>query len=133
MAAKKSTDITISPNNGMIHNLVLRSKLILRLMGDPRVSTWAKLIPVGSLIYVVSPIDLIMGVPGLDALDDAAVIGLGYYFFIEMCPPDVVQEHLKALAAADQKASTDDVVDGEATDVESTEIKKKECNDLCFC
>ena len=126
MADKKSTDITISPQNGMIHNLVVRTKLILRLLGDPRVSTWAKLIPIGSLIYVVSPIDLIMGVPGLDALDDAAVIGLGYYFFIEMCPPDVVQEHLKALSAADQKSAKDDVVDGEATDVESTEIKKKE-------
>jgi uncharacterized membrane protein YkvA (DUF1232 family) len=126
MAEKKSTDITISPNNGMIHNLVLRTKLILRLLGDPRVSAWAKFIPIGSLIYVVSPIDLIMGVPGLDALDDAAVIGLGYYFFIEMCPPDVVQEHLKALAAADQKSAKDDVVEGEATDVESTEIKKKE-------
>lgn len=126
MAEKKSTDITISPNHGMIHNLVLRTKLILRLLGDPRVSAWAKFIPIGSLIYVVSPIDLIMGVPGLDALDDAAVIGLGYYFFIEMCPPDVVQEHLKALSAADQKSAKDDVVDGEATDVESTDIKKKE-------
>lgn len=119
MAEKKSTDITISPQSGMIHNLVVRSKLILRLLADPRVSTWAKLIPVGSLIYVLSPIDIIMGVPGLDALDDAAIIGLGYYFFIELCPPGVVQEHLKALTEAENPKSSDEgeVVDGEATDI----------------
>lgn len=118
MADKKSSDIIVSPQGGMIHNIVVRTKLVLRLMGDPRVSTWVKLLPIGSLIYVLSPIDIIMGVPGLDAVDDAAIIGLGYYFFIEMCPPDVVQEHLKAIEGIKEEPSaSNDVVDGEATEV----------------
>lgn len=122
MADKKSSDIIVSPQGGMIHNIVVRTKLVLRLLGDPRVSAWVKLLPIGSLIYVLSPIDIIMGVPGLDAVDDAAIIGLGYYFFIEMCPPDVVQEHLKAIEGIkdEEPASShasDNVVDGEATEV----------------
>ncbi len=120
MADKKSSDIIVSPQGGMIHSLVVRTKLVLRLLGDKRVSTWAKLLPIGSLIYVLSPIDAIMGVPGLDAVDDAAIIGLGYYFFIEMCPPDVVQEHLKAIEGTTTDTSgtsSSDVVDGETTDV----------------
>ena len=115
MAEKKGNEITVSPQGGMIHNVVVRAKLVLRLLADPRVSTWAKIIPIGSLIYVLSPIDAIMGVPGLDALDDAAIVGLGYYFFIELCPPDVVQEHLKAIENI--KENKGEVVDGETTEI----------------
>ena len=121
MADKKSTEIIAAPQSGMIHNIVVRTKLVLRLMADPRISPWVKLLPIGSLIYVLSPIDIIMGIPGLDAVDDAAVIGLGYYFFIEMCPPGVVQEHLKAIEGVieEEKETTasNDVIDGEATDI----------------
>jgi uncharacterized membrane protein YkvA (DUF1232 family) len=118
MARKKFSDITVSPQSGMIHGLVVRAKLVLRLLADARVSPWAKLIPIGALIYVISPVDLIMGIPGLDAIDDAAVVGLGYYFFIEMCPPAVVQEHLHALEGeSNPKTAEDDVIDAEAKDV----------------
>ena len=118
MTEKKNTNITVSPQSGMIHNLVVRTTLVLRLLGDKRVSSWAKLIPVGSMIYLLSPIDAIMGVPGLDALDDAAIVGLGYYFFIELCPPDVVQEHLQALEGTNEPPQArEDVIDGEATEV----------------
>ena len=118
MADKKSSDIVVSPQSGMIHNLVVRAKLILRLIRDPRVSTWAKLVPIGSFIYLLSPIDIIMGVPGLDALDDAAILGLGYYFFIELCPPEVVAEHMKDLAGNMKPGDNDDdVVDAETSEV----------------
>ncbi len=113
----KKSDITVSPQGGMIHNMVTRAKLVLRLLADNRVSVWAKFVPIGALIYVVSPIDLIMGIPGLDAIDDAAVVGLGYYFFIELCPPAVVQEHLNALENKPVKNSDDEIIDAESTDV----------------
>lgn len=121
MADKKSTEIVSAPQqSGMIHTVVVRTKLILRLMTDPRVSPLVKLLPVGALVYLVSPLDIIMGIPGLSALDDAAILGLGYYFFIEMCPPDVVAEHIKAIEGIEEKKETkasNDVVDGEATDI----------------
>ena len=119
MADKKSTEIITAPQSGMIHSIVVRAKLVWRLMGDPRVSPWVKLIPIGAAIYVVSPWDLMMIIPGVDAIDDVAVAGLAYYFFLEMCPPGVVQEHLKAIEGIEEKTSgaSNDVVDGEATDV----------------
>jgi uncharacterized membrane protein YkvA (DUF1232 family) len=121
MADKKSTEIVSAPQQtGMIHTVVVRTKLILRLMADPRVSPFVKLLPLGALVYLVSPLDFLMGVPGLAALDDAAILGLGYYFFIEMCPPGVVEEHLKAIEGIEEKKETkasNDVVDGEATDI----------------
>ena len=86
-------------NNGYFHDLVLRLKLIMRLMGDKRVNFLLKIIPVGALIYLVSPIDLIPGavLPVIGALDDAAVLWIGATLFVELCPDDVVQEHMNAL------------------------------------
>lgn len=120
MADKKSTEITTTPQGGMIHSVVVRTKLVLRLLADKRISPLIKLIPIGSLVYLLSPVDILMGVPGLSAMDDAAILGMGYFFFIEMCPQDVVDEHMRAIEGMDQKKETSasqDVVDGEATDI----------------
>ena len=93
-----------------------RFKLITRLMGDKRVSPWVKLIPVGALIYLISPIDLIMGIPGIDALDDAAVLWLGSNLFVELCPQNVVNEHLAELNGTLEDSG--EIVDAETTDVD---------------
>jgi hypothetical protein len=62
-------------------------------MGDSRVSPLVKLMPIGSLLYFVVP-DIAPG-----PIDDAAVIWLATYLFVELCPPNVVQEHMEALKA----------------------------------
>jgi len=67
-------------------------KLLLRLLRDPRVSPLLKLLPIGAVVYLFSP-DLMPMV-----LDDAVVLGVGFYAFLELCPPDVVAEHRAALA-----------------------------------
>jgi uncharacterized membrane protein YkvA (DUF1232 family) len=118
MADKKPTDITVSPQGGMIRNFINRTKLIWRLMTDPRVSPWVKLIPIGSLVYLISPIDLLMGIPGVDAVDDVTVLWLGSTLFVELCPPAVVEEHIKALAGEAKATDTPgEVVDAETTDL----------------
>jgi len=112
--------LMIPPQGGVLRELVVRFKLILRLMGDKRVNPFIKLIPIGTLIYLISPIDLIMGIPGLDAVDDTAVIWMGNYLFLEFCPPAVVQEHVRALseeAAARGGDGSNDIVDAEVKDV----------------
>ena len=114
MADKKSNKLTVS-QGGVLRNVVLQTKLILRLLGDSRVSFWTKLIPFGTLIYLVSPVDIIMGIPGLAALDDAAIVWFGSNLFIELCPKDVVQEHMGELQSNLDDA--DDVIDAESTDV----------------
>ncbi len=120
---KKSSSRSIVPARpGVFKDLVIRAKLILRLMGDRRVNPWVKLIPIATLIYWLSPVDLIMGIPGIDALDDIAVIGFGSYMFIELCPPDVVREHTEDLTSNNEIVDNatqdeDEIVDGEATDI----------------
>lgn len=114
MADKKSNKLTVS-QGGVLRNVVLQTKLILRLLGDSRVSFWTKLIPFGTLVYLVSPVDIIMGIPGLAALDDAAIVWFGSNLFLELCPKDVVQEHMGELQSNLDDA--DDVIDAETTDV----------------
>jgi uncharacterized membrane protein YkvA (DUF1232 family) len=116
MPDKKSRKIVVPPPRGMTRNFVDRLKLILKLMGDSRVSPWVKLIPIGAIAYLISPIDIIMGIPGVAALDDAAVLWIGSSLFVELCPPDVVQEHMQDLGSNLEDGSGD-IVDADATDV----------------
>jgi hypothetical protein len=53
-------------------------------------------------------------------LDDAAIIWLATYLFVELCPPEVVDEHTRALqglpptaAAATEQTTEDEIVEGE--------------------
>jgi len=50
------------------------------------------------------------------ALDDAAILWFGSNVFIELCPPEVVQEHMRALGS-NLTDTSDEVVDVEPTDV----------------
>jgi uncharacterized membrane protein YkvA (DUF1232 family) len=120
MADKKPGDIMVTPSGGVVKDFVLRLKLILRLMSDRRVNFLLKLLPVASLAYLIWPIDLAPGLalPIIGALDDAAVLGLGAYLFVELCPLDVVQEHMKSLSSnLDSVPAADEVVDAEAIDL----------------
>ena len=117
MSDKKSNKLTVS-QGGVLRNVILQMKLILRLLGDSRVSFWTKLIPLGTLIYLVSPIDIIMGIPGVAALDDAAIVWFGSNLFVELCPPEVVKEHLSTLQSnLDISDDSDEIIDAETTDV----------------
>jgi uncharacterized membrane protein YkvA (DUF1232 family) len=116
MADKRTRKIIVPPQGGTLRAFVNRLKLIMRLMGDPRVSPWVKLVPLGAFVYLVSPIDLIMGIPGIDALDDAAVIWIGSTLFVELCPQDVVQEHMRELSG-NMTDDSGDIVDADTIDV----------------
>ena len=83
---------SITPyNGGFLPEIGLRIKLILKLMGDRRVNVFLKVIPVASLVYLVFP-DLAIG-----PIDDALMIWLASYLFVELCPDPVVEEHLARL------------------------------------
>ena len=117
----------VKPPGGIFNELMIRIKLVLRLMGDRRVNTFYKAIPVASLLYLVLPTDLIPLVP----IDDALVVWLATYLFVELAPPDVVQEHLDELrrvvqigwdeAPADEKpvapSSDDEIIEAEFDEV----------------
>jgi len=87
----RQRDIVPSQGGGMLRELGIRLKLILRLMRDSRVNLLLKLLPVGTLAYLIVP-DLAIG-----PIDDAVVIWLGSVLFVELCPPEIVKEHMDAL------------------------------------
>jgi len=115
--ADKKTKKLMIPQGGMLRDFILRLKLIGRLMGDSRISFFLKLLPVASIAYLISPVDLAPGVifPVIGVLDDAAVLWIGSTLFVELCPPVVVKEHMDELQSNLDEA--DDVIDAEATDV----------------
>ena len=119
MADKKSNKISISSQGGMLRNFVLRIKLVLRLLGDRRVSAWLKVLPIASVAYLFSPLGIPedFALPVIGVLDDATVLWILNYLFIELSPPNVVKEHMSELTS-NLEDDSDDVVDAEATDVD---------------
>lgn len=121
MAEKKTSSEIVSSTQqgGVIRNALNQLKLILRLMGDKRVSVFAKLIPIGTFAYLILPADIVPNIvfPIIGMVDDAALLWLGSYVFTELCPPEVVQEHMNALNGVKEAGPDDDVVDAETTEI----------------
>jgi uncharacterized membrane protein YkvA (DUF1232 family) len=108
----------IKAEGGFFGDIFTYLRLVLRLMGDSRVNSLLKVIPIASLVYLLFPLD----VPG--PIDDLAVVGLGLYTFVELSPQDVVDEHRLAIegiaprqnefTSSDQPGIRDeDVIDAE--------------------
>jgi uncharacterized membrane protein YkvA (DUF1232 family) len=87
-----------------IQDAARQVRLAWRLFWDQRVPLWTKLIPPAALAYMLFPLDIIPDiVVGLGQLDDIAVLLIGIKLFVELAPPDVVHEHLRALGARIQE------------------------------
>jgi len=76
-------------------------RLFSRLAKDSRVGLGPKLLLAGILAYLIFPIDLLPDfLVGLGQVDDLLVLFLGLKLFLRLCPKAVVQEHVRAIAAA---------------------------------
>lgn len=112
-----NTPRSLSTTIGFLNGITKRVKLIGRLMVDRRVNPLLKLLPIGALIYLIVPTDLMPLLP----FDDAAVLWLGAYLFIEMCPQAIVQEHMRTIEAESSlkmdetpvQTTPGEVIDGE--------------------
>ena len=88
----------------LIQDAVRQVRLAWRLFWDQRVPLWTKLIPPAALGYVLFPLDFLPDfAPGIGQLDDIAALLLGLKLFVELSPPDIVREHLRALGARIQE------------------------------
>ena len=92
-----------SGKGGVFNEISIRLKLIWRLLLDRRVNPLLKLLPLGSVLYLAIP-DLLPG-----PIDDAALLSLLTYVFVELCPQEVVQEHMDELT---------NVIEGEWREIE---------------
>ena len=75
-------------------------RLYWRLFRDRRVSLLPKVRLVLTVVYVLSPLDLVPEfLPVVGAMDDVAVGLAGLWLFVRLCPPPVVREHVLTIAA----------------------------------
>ncbi|MCD6576511.1 MAG: hypothetical protein J7K66_00685 [Anaerolineaceae bacterium] len=98
------------PNTGggFISDVILKIRLVIKLIQDDRIDIWLKAIPVFCLIYLVVPIDLLIG-----PIDDAIVLYVGMDLFISLCPQDIVNQYLVKLDGMPKSSSNEEVIDVE--------------------
>lgn len=85
----------------------LSIRLTYRLLLDQRVPMWTKAVPLLTILYLVSPLDVIPDfLLVLGQLDDLFILSLGFSWFEQLAPPDVVAEHREQLMAEIEEASS---------------------------
>ncbi|MBI9050647.1 MAG: hypothetical protein JEZ00_14595 [Anaerolineaceae bacterium] len=116
----------IPGSQGFFHQAALRVKLFFRMMQDPRINIFLKALPVASLLYLVFPFDLAPLMP----LDDAAIVSLAFYLFVEFSPKEVIDELMQELRNIDNKdpniKNTVDIIEGIISNKDETETEEEE-------
>lgn len=75
------------------------ARLYWRLFRDRRVSILPKALLVLTVVYVVSPFDVVPDfVPGIGEIDDVVVVLSALWLFVRLCPPHVVRETVHDIA-----------------------------------
>jgi uncharacterized membrane protein YkvA (DUF1232 family) len=83
---------------GFWRGIARQFRLAWRLLWDPRVPAWTKLVPAMALLYIFSPIDFMPDwIVGLGQLDDVGIMLLGVRVFTELIPDNIVLQHLEAM------------------------------------
>lgn len=73
-------------------------RLTLRLVQDPRVPLAAKLIFGATVLYMLSPLDIVPDwFPLVGQADDLVALMAGLNLFLKACPKWIVEEHEEAL------------------------------------
>ncbi len=115
---KDPKKIVDGEGGGVFQGIADHLKLVWRLWQDSRVNPLLKLLPFGSLIYVINPLDMIIPV-----IDDVGVVWLFTYLFIELSPHDIVEEH---------RADIRTTVNAAWKEEDDTEIKEEDIIDADY-
>lgn len=75
-------------NTAFFRGIADHFKLLWALWIDERINPLLKLLPMGSLIYFLSPLDIVIPV-----IDDLGIFWLFTTLFIELSPEEIVEEH----------------------------------------
>jgi uncharacterized membrane protein YkvA (DUF1232 family) len=108
---------------GFWASLIRQFRLVWRLIWDPRVPGWTKMVPFVALLYIISPVDFLPDwFLGLGQLDDLGVLLVGVRLFAALSPEEIVLQHLEAMGYATKRwrvvdeepaALDEDVIDAE--------------------
>lgn len=118
---KNGRKLNIPGGDGVFYTIAENLKLVWKLWLDPRVNLFLKLLPVGSLLYIISPFDFIIPV-----VDDVGVAWLLTYLFIELCPQDIVEEHRRQIRSTVEGKVTENYPDIDEESIEDARFRSKE-------
>ncbi len=83
----------------ILTKLIDQVRLTWRLVRDPRVPIWTKLIPALALLYVLSPLDFIPDIlPVIGQIDDLTIMLASMQLMQRFVPEHLLKEHRDELA-----------------------------------
>jgi len=85
-------DIHTPRDSNFFRDIADHLRLVWLLWKDPRINPFLKILPIGSLIYLISPFDMVVPL-----VDDIGILWFFTYLFIELSPDEIVAEHRHTL------------------------------------
>lgn len=107
-------DVAKEEGHGFWREVWQQTRLVFRLLRDPEVPIYLKVVPFIGLFYVIMPIDFISDfVPVMGQLDDLTALIVGAKVFIELAPTHVVDRLMQEIRIQD---GYETVIEGEIVD-----------------
>lgn len=93
---------TIKKDPGFWREVWQQVRLVFRLIRDPEVPFYLKIVPFATMVYLLIPVDLLPDVaPVLGQIDDVAFLLAGSKIFLELAPAHVVARHMREIREQD--------------------------------
>ncbi|MCA9962382.1 MAG: DUF1232 domain-containing protein [Chloroflexota bacterium] len=127
--------VALRKDPGFWREMWQQIRLVFRLIRDPEVPFYLKILPFVTVVYLLIPIDLLPDVlVGLGQMDDLAVMLLGSKLFMEFVPPHIVARHMQEIReqdgylqqAAGEAATPDVLSDAIIIDAEHEVVLKED-------
>jgi uncharacterized membrane protein YkvA (DUF1232 family) len=118
---KNPKKVNLKSGENLFYNIAEHLKLVWALWLDPRVNVFLKLLPLGSIVYFISPLDMVIPV-----VDDVGVLWFFTYLFIELCPQEIVEEHRKQIRSTVEGSMAEDYPDIDEDSIEDAQFRNKE-------
>ena len=118
---KNPKDLQTPKDSNFFRGIADHLKLVWVLWTDARISPFLKILPLGSLLYMFSPFDLV-----IPFIDDIGVLWFFTYLFIELCPEEIVAEHRQMITSTIEREWTEEThYDIREDDIEDAEFEEK--------
>ena len=104
---------------GFLQETWEQAQLVWRLFKDREVPIYLKALPIGALVYLISPLDILPDFifpPIVGQLDDFTALLAAGKLFIELSPKHVLEKHLAEIRGTDYIVTTEEdakLIEGE--------------------
>ncbi len=119
----EQTPLPMKKDPGFWRELWQQIRLVFRLVADPEVPFYLKILPFVTVIYLIIPVDLLPDMaPVLGQIDDVAFLLAGSKIFLTLVPPHIVARHMQEIREQDGYLTGETAVSDEKSPLEDTII-----------